>query len=217
MREQPADVPAADVADPRVADLVPEEVLAAGPQGLRYMPEFVSPAAETELISRISELPLQPFQFGVFEGNRRVISFGFRYDYTLRRLHEADPIPPWIAPLIERVEGFGDPGTKVPLAYFHVRPPRVFAHDDGDPNHHESQTAGYQLVIQRATNPASGSTISTRSPRLARSTNRPRSASRSASASSFIANPARNETGPFGNGTFAMSPCFTVAVTPNAR
>jgi hypothetical protein len=51
---------------------------------------------------------------------------------------------------------FGDPGTKVPLAYFHVRPPLVWAHDDGDANHHESQTVGYQLIIQRATHPATG-------------------------------------------------------------
>jgi alkylated DNA repair dioxygenase AlkB len=42
-----------------------------------------------------------------------VASFGFRYDYTLRRLQEADPIPPWLTPLIERVEGFGGSGTKI--------------------------------------------------------------------------------------------------------
>ena len=40
-------------------------------------------------------------------------SFGFRYDYTLRRLQPADPIPPWLAPLIEQVEAFGGPGTKI--------------------------------------------------------------------------------------------------------
>ena len=50
----------------------------------------------------------------------------------------------------------GDPGTRVPLAYFHVRPPLVWAHDDGDSNHHESQTVGYQLLIQKATHPGTG-------------------------------------------------------------
>jgi hypothetical protein len=29
------------------------------------------------------------------------------------RLQEADPIPPWLTPLIERVEGFGGLGTKI--------------------------------------------------------------------------------------------------------
>src|SRR3954454_22599184 len=77
------------------------------PQGLRYAAEFISPVTERDLIERVAALPLQPFQFGQFEGKRRVVSFGFRYDYTLHRLHEADPIPPWIGPLIERAEGFG--------------------------------------------------------------------------------------------------------------
>ena len=83
------------------------------PEGLRYAAEFISPATERHLIERVAALPLQPFQFGQYEGKRRVASFGFRYDYTLRRLQEADPIPPWLTPLIERVEGFGGPGTKI--------------------------------------------------------------------------------------------------------
>jgi alkylated DNA repair dioxygenase AlkB len=83
------------------------------PEGLRYAADFISPATERDLIETVGALSLQPFQFGQHEGKRRVASFGFRYDYTLRRLQEADPIPPWLAPLIERVEGFGGPGTKI--------------------------------------------------------------------------------------------------------
>jgi len=83
------------------------------PDGLHYAAEFISPATERELIERVAALPLRPFQFGQYQGKRRVASFGFRYDYTLRRLREADPIPPWLAPLIERVEGFGGPCTKI--------------------------------------------------------------------------------------------------------
>jgi len=83
------------------------------PGGLRYAAEFISSATERDLIERVAALPLQPFQFGQYQGKRRVASFGFRYDYTLHRLQEADPIPPWIAPLIERIEGFGGPGTKI--------------------------------------------------------------------------------------------------------
>ncbi len=79
----------------------------APPMGLRYQPGFVCEAIERELISRISELPLQPFQFGAFEGKRRVASFGYRYDYALQRLAEADPIPAWLAPLTRSVESFG--------------------------------------------------------------------------------------------------------------
>jgi alkylated DNA repair dioxygenase AlkB len=80
----------------------------AEPEGLRYQPEFVSKATEAELIAHIAELPLQPFQFGAYEGKRRVASFGFRYDYSLRKLREADPIPAWLASIIAPVEKFGD-------------------------------------------------------------------------------------------------------------
>jgi alkylated DNA repair dioxygenase AlkB len=83
------------------------------PEGLRYATEFVSPGTEQELTARIAALPLQPFQFGQYEGKRRVASFGFRYDYTLRRLREAEPIPDWLGPIIERVEAFGGPETSI--------------------------------------------------------------------------------------------------------
>jgi alkylated DNA repair dioxygenase AlkB len=79
----------------------------AGPAGLRYQGEFVSKATEQELISRICELPLKPFQFGAYEGKRRVASFGFRYDYTLKKLQQADPIPDWLISTIGSVEQFG--------------------------------------------------------------------------------------------------------------
>jgi hypothetical protein len=40
-------------------------------------------------------------------------SFGFRPDYTLRRLHDADPISEWLAPLIERVVTFMGADTRI--------------------------------------------------------------------------------------------------------
>lgn len=83
------------------------------PEGLRYAADFISPEVEQELITRIAALPLQPFQFGQYQGKRRVASFGFRYDYTERRLREADFIPDWLGPLIEQVEAFGGPQTEI--------------------------------------------------------------------------------------------------------
>jgi alkylated DNA repair dioxygenase AlkB len=83
------------------------------PEGLQYAAEFISPTLERELIAHIAALPLQPFQFGQYEGKRRVASFGFRYDYTLRRLQPAASIPEWLGPLIAEVEAFGGPTTEV--------------------------------------------------------------------------------------------------------
>jgi len=77
------------------------------PNGLRYTPDFASAEMERELIARIAELPLQPFQFGAFEGHRRVKSFGYRYDYTLQKLQEPEPIPVWLTAIAGRVEDFG--------------------------------------------------------------------------------------------------------------
>jgi alkylated DNA repair dioxygenase AlkB len=83
------------------------------PKGLQYAAEFVSPDVERELIERVRALPLQPFQFGAYEGKRRVASFGFRYDYTQRQLQEAEPVPAWLDPMIGAVEIFGGPSTRI--------------------------------------------------------------------------------------------------------
>src|ERR1700744_3524930 len=79
-----------------------------GPKGLRYAPGFVSAACEQELITGIAALPLKPFQFGAFEGNRRVKSFGFRYDYTLQKLQPSEPVPEWLETIAHAVELFGE-------------------------------------------------------------------------------------------------------------
>jgi alkylated DNA repair dioxygenase AlkB len=86
---------------------------AALPEGLHYVAEFISPDIENDLIGRILVLPLQPYQFGAYEGKRRVASFGLRYDSALRRLQPAEPIPDWLSPLIHRVESFGGPSTRI--------------------------------------------------------------------------------------------------------
>jgi alkylated DNA repair dioxygenase AlkB len=83
------------------------------PEGLRYAAGFVSPETEQRLISGIRDLPLQPFQFGQFEGKRRVASFGFRYDYDLRQLKRSEPIPAWLDGIVAKVETFGGPATGI--------------------------------------------------------------------------------------------------------
>jgi hypothetical protein len=83
------------------------------PDGLRYAAEFVSPEAERKLISRIQDLPLEPFEFGQFEGKRRVASFGFRYDYASRQLRRSEPIPTWLHGIIAKIEAFDGPDTHI--------------------------------------------------------------------------------------------------------
>jgi alkylated DNA repair dioxygenase AlkB len=83
------------------------------PEGLRYVADFISSEVEQDLIAGIRALPLQPFQFGQFEGKRRVASFGYRYNYSLRRLEPAESIPSWLAGVIGKIELFGGPSTEI--------------------------------------------------------------------------------------------------------
>jgi len=78
----------------------------AWPEGLRYQPAFVTDEEQQSLIAAFAALPLAPFQFGAFEGKRRVASYGFRYDFSDHRLHAAQPIPDFIQPLAARAEAF---------------------------------------------------------------------------------------------------------------
>jgi hypothetical protein len=76
------------------------------PAGFGIEPDLVSAEEERALIARIGELPLTPFQFGAFEGRRRVASFGWRYDYSMQKLQLVNPVPDWLIPLALRIEAF---------------------------------------------------------------------------------------------------------------
>jgi alkylated DNA repair dioxygenase AlkB len=65
------------------------------PPGMGYRPAVIAPEQEQALIAFIAALPLKPFEFvGGFTGNRRVMSFGWRYDYNARDLDKTAAMPP---------------------------------------------------------------------------------------------------------------------------
>jgi alkylated DNA repair dioxygenase AlkB len=72
------------------------------PEGLVYQREFLSPQEERELVACIEQLPLAPMKYQQYEALRRVVSYGGKYDFSARRLHEAEPLPPWLQPLREK-------------------------------------------------------------------------------------------------------------------
>jgi alkylated DNA repair dioxygenase AlkB len=77
------------------------------PEGMQYSEELVSVADEAALVKYIAALPLKPFEFvGGFLGNRRVVSFGWRYDFNAQTVQESDPIPPPLLALREKVAAF---------------------------------------------------------------------------------------------------------------
>jgi alkylated DNA repair dioxygenase AlkB len=76
------------------------------PEGFRYQAEIISPDEERRLLERIRELPLKEFEFHGFTAKRRVISYGWKYDFEERAVREAEAIPEWLLPLREVAAGF---------------------------------------------------------------------------------------------------------------
>ena len=69
------------------------------PAGFRYQPELITAADQDELLARVSELPFRDFEFHGYTGRRRVVSFGWHYDFTARQLVRADDIPDFLRAL----------------------------------------------------------------------------------------------------------------------
>jgi alkylated DNA repair dioxygenase AlkB len=72
------------------------------PEGLLYEAEFLSPAEERILASRLAEEKLAPFDFHGFKGNRRTISYGWHYAFDGSGLRPSEPIPAWLLDVRER-------------------------------------------------------------------------------------------------------------------
>src|SRR5258708_21770884 len=76
------------------------------PEGFAYREEVISPDEERALAERFALLPLAPFAFHGFLGRRRIVSFGWRYDYAGRTLRPSEEIPGLLMPLRERAAEF---------------------------------------------------------------------------------------------------------------
>ena len=75
----------------------------ATPPGFRYRPDVVTADEERDLVAELAALPFKPFDFHGYLANRRVVSFGSRYDYGKRAVEAADPMPAFLLPLRARV------------------------------------------------------------------------------------------------------------------
>jgi alkylated DNA repair dioxygenase AlkB len=69
------------------------------PEGFRYKPELIGPADEAALLAFVRELPFRDFEFHGYTGKRRVVSFGWHYDFSARHLRKADDIPDFLLAL----------------------------------------------------------------------------------------------------------------------
>ena len=76
------------------------------PADFSYRDDMISPGEEQALLERLEALPFKPYDFHGYLAKRRVVSFGWRYDYSDRTLHDSDAIPPFLLPLRQRAAGF---------------------------------------------------------------------------------------------------------------
>jgi alkylated DNA repair dioxygenase AlkB len=92
---------------------VPDSAL---PQGFRYRPDVITAKEENDLLERIRQLPFREFEFHGYTGKRRVVSFGWKYDFGDRRLLKVDDIPDYLLAL------------RTPAAQFAGMKPDAFQH-----------------------------------------------------------------------------------------
>jgi len=69
------------------------------PEGLRYQPALISSHDEAALVERVRSLPFREFEFHGYLGKRRVVSFGWKYDFSSQRLQKAPDTPDYLLSL----------------------------------------------------------------------------------------------------------------------
>src|SRR5215475_14583648 len=67
------------------------------PSGFRYQSEFLAREEEQTLVAFIATLDLKPYEFRGYQGLRRVLAFGSRYDQGSSKV---DVMPDFPAPLL---------------------------------------------------------------------------------------------------------------------
>ena len=76
------------------------------PEGFRHTRELITPATERELVARLELLPFRDFEFHGYTGKRRIVSYGWHYDFTARTLRKADDVPPFLLDLRDAAATF---------------------------------------------------------------------------------------------------------------
>ena len=86
------------------------------PAGFRYQSNLITAAEEREIVAHIRELPFREFEFHGYTGKRRVVSFGWQYDFSARHLQKVDDMPAFLREL------------RVPAAAFAGLDPEALQH-----------------------------------------------------------------------------------------
>jgi alkylated DNA repair dioxygenase AlkB len=94
------------------------------PEGFRYKSDLIDIDVERYLIESMLALDFAPFQFHGFEGKRRVVSYGWRYDFNGGGLKKAEDLPAFLLPVREAAAAaFGINGASLEQALLLEYPP----------------------------------------------------------------------------------------------
>jgi alkylated DNA repair dioxygenase AlkB len=82
----------------RTLPLFPPEL----PEGFVYRPDFLTQAEEKGLLAQIQQLDFQPFDFHGYIAKRRIVEYGWEYDFGTRKTSAATSIPEFLRQIRER-------------------------------------------------------------------------------------------------------------------
>lgn len=88
------------------------------PDGFTYLADALPQPLQKSLLMDISALPFKNFAFHGFEGKRRVVSFGWKYDFDTERVREIGDLPRMLLPardIAARVAGLAPTELKQAL------------------------------------------------------------------------------------------------------
>jgi alkylated DNA repair dioxygenase AlkB len=94
------------------------------PNGLVYRPEFITKDEEFELLAIIGTLPLEHPITDIYVARRRIIHFGWGFDFDANKIVRGPPLPSFLAPIARRIEKWmGFPRGSVVEALINEYPP----------------------------------------------------------------------------------------------
>lgn len=82
------------------------------PAGCCYRSDFLSEEEEAELLGYFEDLPFEHSRLGEYAAKRRVVSFGWGYDFRKECLMPGPPLPPFLTPLKRKVAKWLDIPTR---------------------------------------------------------------------------------------------------------
>jgi alkylated DNA repair dioxygenase AlkB len=76
------------------------------PEGFSYRPAFLTAEEEAALLRDLQALAFAPFDFHGYTARRRIVEYGWEYDFGSRKASTAPPLPDFLLPLRDRAATF---------------------------------------------------------------------------------------------------------------